>query len=190
MKQGLGQLPTSNSQPPDGEILLRFLPLASWEFESGVVTLRFSSPSQPRRLCGTATEHAPAGGATLIATVQGVSVALRRGIGVVIGLLVIAVLISAAGMTFMWALVSREPAITRNSTLLLQLDTDLRESSADDVTRLFGGSAPATLGTVLEALRKAKVDPRIGAVLLAPSRLQAPLWAKVQEVRAAILDFR
>ena len=81
--------------------------------------------------------------------------------------------------------------MTRNSTLVLQLDTDLRESSPDDYMRqLFSGSAPASLGNVLEALRKAKVDPRVGAVVIAPSRLQAPLWAKVQEVRAAILDFR
>jgi protease-4 len=108
----------------------------------------------------------------------------------VVGLLVVAVLISAAGMTFLWAFASREPAVARNSTLVLQLDTDLRESSADDFTRLFAGPAPASLGNVLEALRKAKVDPRVGAIVIAPSRLQAPFWAKVQEVRAAILDFR
>ena len=58
--------------------------------------------------------------------------ALRRGVALVVGLLVVAVLISAAGMTFIWAFASREPAVARNSTLVLQLDTDLRESSADD----------------------------------------------------------
>ncbi len=116
--------------------------------------------------------------------------ALRRGVALVVGLLVVAVLISAAGMTFIWAFASREPAVARNSTLVLQLDTDLRESSADDFTRLFAGPAPASLGNVLEALRKAKVDPRVGAIVIAPSRLQAPFWAKVQEVRAGILDFR
>jgi protease-4 len=118
-------------------------------------------------------------------------VAVRRGVGLVIGLLVVAVLVSGAGMAFIWALASREPAVTRNSTLVLQLDTELPESSPDDFMRqLFSGPAPATLGNVLEALRKAKVDPRVGAVLIAPSRLHAPLWGKVQEVRTAILDFR
>ena len=117
--------------------------------------------------------------------------ALRRGVGLVLGLLVVAVLISAAGMALLWAVASREPAVARNSTLVLQLDTDLRESSPDDFMRqLFAGPAPASLGNVLEALRKAKVDPRVGAIVIAPSRLQAPLWGKVQEVRAAILDFR
>ncbi len=126
----------------------------------------------------------------MVQTAEGVSVALRRGVALVVGLLVVAVLISAAGMTFIWAFASREPAVARNSTLVLQLDTDLRESSADDFTRLFAGPAPASLGNVLEALRKAKVDPRVGAIVIAPSRLQAPFWAKVQEVRAGILDFR
>ena len=116
---------------------------------------------------------------------------MRRGVGLVVGLLVVAVLMSAAGMAFIWALAAREPAVARNSTLVLQLDTDLRESSPDDYMRqVFSGSAPASLGNVLEALRKAKVDSRVGAVIVAPSRLQAPLWAKVQEVRAGILDFR
>src|SRR5829696_4836921 len=88
-------------------------------------------------------------------------------------------------MALLWSVASREP------TLVLQLDTDLHEASPDDVMRqLFSGPAPASLGNVLEALRKAKVDPRVGAIVIAPSRLQAPLWGKVQEVRAAILDFR
>ena len=116
---------------------------------------------------------------------------MRRGVGLVVGLLVVAVLMSAAGMAFILALAAREPAVARNSTLVLQLDTDLRESSPDDYMRqLFSGPGPASLGNVLEALRKAKVDPRVGAVIVVPSRLQAPLWAKVQEVRAGILDFR
>ena len=116
---------------------------------------------------------------------------MRRGVGLVVGLLVVAVLMSAAGMAFIWALAAREPAVARNSTLVLQLDTDLRESSPGDYVRqVFSGSAPASLGNVLEALRKAKVDSRVGAVIVAPSRLQAPFWARVQEVRAGILDFR
>ena len=117
--------------------------------------------------------------------------ALRRGVGLVLGLLLIAVLVSAAGMALLWSVAAREPAVARNSTLVLQLDTDLHEASPDDVMRqLFAGPAPASLGNVLEVLRKAKVDPRVGAIVVAPSRLQAPLWAKVQEVRAGILDFR
>ena len=40
-------------------------------------------------------------------------------------------------------------------------------------------------------LRKAKTDPRVsGRARSCPPALQAPLWAKVQEVHDAILDFR
>jgi protease-4 len=117
-------------------------------------------------------------------------VALRRGIWLVVGLLIGAVMVSAAGMAVVWSVASREPAVTRNSTLVLQLDTDLREASGDDVTRFLSGPSPASLASVIEALRKAKVDSRVGAVVLAPSRLQAPFWGRVQEVRAAVLDFR
>src|SRR5262249_20966351 len=35
-----------------------------------------------------------------------------------------------------------------------------------------------------------KRDPRIANVLLLPSTLELPYWAKVQELRDAILDFR
>ena len=76
--------------------------------------------------------------------------ALRRAVGLVLGLLLIAVLISAAGMTLIWSVAGREPAVARNSTLVLQLDTDLLESSPDDLMRqLFAGPAPASLGNVL-----------------------------------------
>ena len=43
---------------------------------------------------------------------------------------------------------------------------------------------------MLEHLRKAKADPRVKAVLIVPAGMEAPLWAKVQEVHDAILDFR
>ena len=116
--------------------------------------------------------------------------ALRRGVGLVIGLLVFATLTSVAGMAAIWLLLSREPSVARNSTLVLRLDTDLRESPGDDVFELFAGDSPQTLRGVVEQLRKAKVDKRIGAVIIAPASLEAPFWGKVQEVRDAILDFR
>jgi protease IV len=118
-------------------------------------------------------------------------VAVRRGVGCAVGLIVSACLVSAAGLLAMWLLVGREPSITQNSTLVLRLDTDLHESSPDDVFRQFlQGAPPQTLRSVIDDLRKAKVDRRIGAVLIIPSGLQAPLWAKVQELRDAILDYR
>ena len=47
-----------------------------------------------------------------------------------------------------------------------------------------------TVRGFVESLRKAKRDPRITSVLLMPSTLELPYWAKVQELRDAVLDFR
>jgi len=118
-------------------------------------------------------------------------VALRRGVGFVLGLLIFAVAVSAAGVVTLWVVVGREPSVSSNSTLVMRLNTDLREAAPDDVVRqVLSGAPPPTLRTVVDDLRKAKVDKRIGAVLIRPSQLSAPFWGKVQEVRDAILDYR
>ncbi|HXE81603.1 MAG TPA: signal peptide peptidase SppA [Vicinamibacterales bacterium] len=117
--------------------------------------------------------------------------ALRRGYGLVLGLIVIAFAVSAAGLGALWLFTSRQPSVDRDSTLLLRLDTDLHEGTPDDVFRqILSGRRAPSLATIVENLRKAKVDDRIKAVVVAPSNLQAPYWAKVQEVRDAILDYR
>lgn len=117
--------------------------------------------------------------------------AVRRGVGCVVGLIVLALVASALGLGAVWYVVSREPSVPQNSTLVLNLDTDLHESSAADVfRRLLGGGEARSLRSVVDALRKAKVDRRVGSVLIVASRLDAPYWGKVQEVRDAILDFR
>jgi protease-4 len=116
---------------------------------------------------------------------------VRRGIGLVVGLLVAACLVSFAGLIALWVVVGRGPSIPANSTLVLRLNTDLSENSPDDVVRtVLGGGQPRTLRTIIEDLRKAKVDKRIGAVLIVPGGLQAQFWGKIQELRDAILDYR
>ncbi len=49
--------------------------------------------------------------------------------------------------------------------------------------------APPTVRSIVEALRKAKVDTRVSSVIIRPTGTAA-LWGKVQEVRDAIADFR
>jgi protease IV len=118
-------------------------------------------------------------------------VAVRRGIGLVVGLLVVATLTSVLGMVAIWYVVSREPGVGRNSTLVLRLQGDLVEAAPDDVFRqVIRGEQPTTMRSVVEMLRKAKVDNRVGAVLIVPGGMQLPLWAKVQELRDAVLDYR
>jgi protease-4 len=46
-----------------------------------------------------------------------------------------------------------------------------------------------TVRSIVDSLRKAKVDSRVAGVLLVPSEVQV-LWGKVQEIRDAVLDFK
>jgi protease-4 len=115
-------------------------------------------------------------------------VAVRRGVVVVIFLIFAAVAVSAAGLIFTALLVGRAPRIERNSTLVLRVSGDLQEMDpAGVIGQLFEG--PPTVRSLIDALRKAKVDPRVTSVVIRPTGTAA-LWGKVQEVRDAILDFK
>jgi protease-4 len=118
-------------------------------------------------------------------------VGVRRGIGLVVALLLAACLVSVAGIVALWFLVGRGPSVAANSTLVLKLNTDLSENPPEDVVRtVLGAGNPRTLRTIIDDLRKAKVDKRIGAVLIVPGGLRAQFWGKIQELRDAILDYR
>jgi protease-4 len=114
--------------------------------------------------------------------------AVRRGVWLVILLIVFAVFVSAMGLLFMVATVGREPTVASNSTLILRVGGDLNETEPGGVLGPFMENAPTVRG-VVEALRKAKVDRRINAVIVRPTGAAA-LWGKVQEVRDAIVDYR
>jgi protease-4 len=115
-------------------------------------------------------------------------VAVRRGVVIVIGLISAAVMVSAAGLLVTAMLVGGERRIDRNSTLMLRVNGDLQEIEPGGVIgQLF--EAPPTVRTVVDSLRKAKVDARVSGVVIRPTGTAA-LWGKVQEVREAILDFK
>ena len=114
--------------------------------------------------------------------------AVRRGVWLVVALLVLAVMISAAGLAFTSLMIGREPQIAGNSTLLLKVSGDLQEIEPGGVFGPFL-EPPPTVRSVTEALRKAKVDRRVTSVIVRPTGTAA-LWGKVQEVRDAIVDFR
>src|SRR4051812_46932023 len=88
----------------------------------------------------------------------------------------------------MAAIIGRQPQVGGNSTLVLRIGGDLQETEPGGVIGQFF-EAPATVRSVVEALRKAKVDRRISSVIVRPSGAAA-LWGKVQEVRDAITDFK
>ncbi len=115
--------------------------------------------------------------------------AVRRGVVLVIVLILVAVAFSAAGLLFAGlAMGGRGPQISSNSTLLLEVGGDLQEVDPGGVLGQFL-VAPPTVRSTVDALRKAAVDRRVTSVIIRPTGTAA-LWGKVQEVRDAILEFK
>ena len=114
--------------------------------------------------------------------------AVRRGVVLVIVLILAAVAVSVTGLVVTALLVGREPRIERNSTLVLRVSGDLQETEPGGVIGQFFEGQP-TVRSLVDALRKAKVDDRVSSVVIRPTGTAA-LWGKVEEVRDAILDFK
>jgi protease-4 len=93
-----------------------------------------------------------------------------------------------AGLAAMYFMVSRAPTVSSNSVLTLRVPGGLSERQANPFLTSFSGDV-ATIRSVVDSLRKAKVDSRIRGVILLPSGPQA-LWGKAQEIRDAVLDYQ
>jgi protease-4 len=108
----------------------------------------------------------------------------------VLTFIVLAVVVSTAGIVLMFLLVSRGPAVPSEATLVLRPSGELQEVPPDDVVGQVFGRDVKTVHGFIENLRKAERDPRIRSVLLMPATLSLPYWGKVQELRDAVLQFR
>jgi len=84
----------------------------------------------------------------------------------------------------------RKPAIADNSVLVLNVSGSLPDYAAEDPTaKIFGINQAQSLSNLLTQLKKAKIDARIGAVLL-DIDYPAIGWGKAEELRAAITDYK
>ncbi|HEX8844335.1 MAG TPA: signal peptide peptidase SppA [Pyrinomonadaceae bacterium] len=121
-----------------------------------------------------------------------------RKIAIILGsLFLVFVLIIAIGIALIVSMLrGSDPVVRNNSVLVLQIEGELPDYVEDDpVRRLFeynrsffkGGNLSLT--SLVEQLRKAKVDKRITAVLLEINLLSTG-WGKADELRDAIADFR
>ena len=113
---------------------------------------------------------------------------VKRGIRFILVFLLSTVLIAMVGLTAMYFLVGGAPAVAPNSVLMLPLPGGLAERHANEVLNQLVGDG-VTVQSVVNSLRKAKVDPRIQGVVLLPTGPQA-LWGKAQEIRDAVLDYK
>lgn len=105
---------------------------------------------------------------------------------VVLGLVMIVVLGIAIVVS---SLRGNRPSIQDNSVLTLRISGALPDYVPDDPFRRIFGAQPQSLGSLLAQFRKAKVDKRITAVMLDIDMSEAG-WAKSEEIRGAIQDFR
>jgi len=115
-------------------------------------------------------------------------VALSRGARFIFSFIALSVLVSVAAAAAMVFLATRGPDVADDSVLWLRVPGNLIEQEPDHLLGQLVGRGE-TVGAVVETLRKAKVDSRVRAVVLAPP-LEPGLWGKAQEIRDAVRDFR
>jgi protease-4 len=108
----------------------------------------------------------------------------------VVALVVLAILVSVTGVALMYLAASSGPAVPGKATLVLRPGGELQELVSDDVVGQVLGRDNNTVRSYVDTLRAAARDDRITSVLLVPSTLSLPYWAKVQELRDAVIEFR
>ena len=114
----------------------------------------------------------------------------RKTVWIILGIFGALILVAILGIALLWiALRKGEPTIRDNSVLALRVAGSLPDYSPDDpFKRFFGGPDQSLTGLVMQ-FKKAKVDNRIKAILL-DIDTSGVGWAKAEEIRDAITDFR
>src|SRR5205085_4293103 len=114
-----------------------------------------------------------------------------RKVALVIVVVVLAlVLVVGCVLALVLMSLNREPEVPNNSVLVLKVEGSLPDfTNADEISSRFFGAEPNSLSNLLLQLRKAKADKRVGAVLLDIGMIGAG-WAKAEEIRDAVADFR
>lgn len=107
------------------------------------------------------------------------------------GLLLAVVFVGVALFALIYlAFRDSEPAVAENSVLVLPIKGSLPDYAAQDpLASRFFGTSDLSLTELLLQFKKAKVDRRITAILLEIDSSGAG-WAKADEIRQAISDFR
>jgi protease-4 len=109
---------------------------------------------------------------------------------IIVGILMTLVLVAALVVWLVVMSLNNEPEVPSNSVLVLKVEGALPDyTNADEFSSRFFGGETNTLSSLLLQLRKAKADKRVGAVLLDVGMLGAG-WAKAEEIRDAVADFR
>jgi protease-4 len=114
----------------------------------------------------------------------------RKIVFIIGGLLLALVLAVVIGILMLFSMFRKsEPVVRDNSVLVLKVKGSLPDYAPEDALRRLFGGADSSLSSLLTELKKAKADKRITAVLL-EINMSGAGWAKAEEIRDAITDFR
>ena len=106
--------------------------------------------------------------------------------GIVLGL----ILIGFVAMALLFSAIRGErPSVKDNSVLALNVSGPLPDYVPDNPLNRIFGNPPQSLSSLLAQFRKAKADKRIKAIILDVDASETG-WAKAEEIRGAIEDFR
>ena len=109
---------------------------------------------------------------------------------IIVGLLAAFVLVLGLIVAVALMSLSDEPEVASNSVLVINVEGSLPDfSNTDEMSARFFGGETNSLSNLLLQLRKAKADKRVSAVLLDIGMLGGG-WAKADEIREAVADFR
>jgi protease IV len=114
----------------------------------------------------------------------------RKTVLIISGIVVVLVLVVFIGIALLFAAFRKSPPPIRdNSVLALSVSGVLPDYVPEDPLRKFFGGPEQSLTSLLLQFKKAKADKRISAILLDIDGSGAG-WAKSEEIRDAIADFR
>lgn len=114
----------------------------------------------------------------------------RKTVLIISGIVITLVLVAILGIALLFATFRKgAPTIQDNSVLALRVSGPLPDYVAEDPLRKFFGGPEDSLSNLLLQIKKAKADKRITAIML-DIDMSGAGWAKSEEIRDAIADFR
>jgi protease-4 len=115
---------------------------------------------------------------------------MKRGKYILIIILIFIVLGLAAVVSLFFYELGKPPTVRTRSYLELKLSGPIQERAVPDfLVTMVTGVQPLSMHDIWMNIQKAKVDSRIKSLVLQVGYLQCD-WAKANEIREAILDFR
>ncbi len=94
------------------------------------------------------------------------------------------------GFLALFSVSDNRPTVADNSVLVFDLQGDVPERQPVDVPLpILGQQGGPTVLDSWQLLKKAAIDPRIKAIVIAPRGLSVG-WAKLEEIRSQLLEFK